>query len=139
MYNAKSQKAEEFICDSEIRETMAFAAENSANKEYVKEIIENIVIEEHLRGQKFATRLNLTLEREYIGSAALALGMSLGVASTADAEATEAAYLLDKLACIFILRGFGRPAIRLISAECEYIFNSSLTKICKLLTNALVS
>ena len=40
MYNAKSQKAEEFICDSEIRETMAFAAENSANKEYVKGIIE---------------------------------------------------------------------------------------------------
>jgi 2-iminoacetate synthase len=40
MYNAKSQKAEEFICDSEIRETMAFAAENSANKEYIKEIIE---------------------------------------------------------------------------------------------------
>lgn len=40
MYNAKSQKAEEFICDSEIRETMAFAAENSANKEYVKKIIE---------------------------------------------------------------------------------------------------
>lgn len=40
MYNAKSQKAEEFICDSEIRETMAFAAENSANKEYIKGIIE---------------------------------------------------------------------------------------------------
>ena len=40
MYNVKSQKAEEFICDSEIRDTMAYAAERSADKEYIKEIIE---------------------------------------------------------------------------------------------------
>ena len=40
MYNVKSQKAEEFICDSEIRDTMAYAAERSADKEYIKSIIE---------------------------------------------------------------------------------------------------
>ena len=40
MYNVKSLKAEEFISDIEIRESMAYAAENSQNKELVKSIIE---------------------------------------------------------------------------------------------------
>ena len=40
MYNVKSLKAEEFISDIEIRESMTYAAENSQNKELVKSIIE---------------------------------------------------------------------------------------------------
>lgn len=39
MYNVKSQIAEEFINDSEIRETMAYARENSNNKELIKSIL----------------------------------------------------------------------------------------------------
>ena len=40
MYNVKSQIAEEFINDSEIRETMAYARENSNNKELIKSILQ---------------------------------------------------------------------------------------------------
>ena len=40
MYNIKSQIAEEFINDSEIRETMAYACENSNNIELIKSILQ---------------------------------------------------------------------------------------------------
>ena len=40
MYNIKSNKAEEFINDSEIRETMAYARENSNNIELIKSILQ---------------------------------------------------------------------------------------------------
>lgn len=40
MYNVKSQKAEEFICDSEIKDTIAYAASQAGNRELIKEIIE---------------------------------------------------------------------------------------------------
>ncbi len=40
MYNAKSSKAEEFISDSEIRSTMAYAAEHATDRELVKNILE---------------------------------------------------------------------------------------------------
>ncbi len=40
MYNVKSQKAEEFICDSEIKDTIAYAAAQAGNRELIKEIIE---------------------------------------------------------------------------------------------------
>lgn len=40
MYNVKSQIAEEFISDSEIRDTMAYARENSTNIELVRSILQ---------------------------------------------------------------------------------------------------
>ena len=40
MYNAKSSKAEEFISDSEIRSTMAYAAEHATDRDLVKSILE---------------------------------------------------------------------------------------------------
>ena len=40
MYNVKSQIAEEFINDGEIRETMAYARKNSNNKELIKSILQ---------------------------------------------------------------------------------------------------
>ena len=39
MYNITSKIAEEFISDSEIRDTMLYAQENSANRALVKEIL----------------------------------------------------------------------------------------------------
>ncbi|MBQ8365506.1 MAG: [Bacteroidaceae bacterium] len=39
MYNAKSSKAEEFISDSEIRSTMAYAAEHATDRDLVKSIL----------------------------------------------------------------------------------------------------
>ncbi len=39
MYNAKSSKAEEFISDEEIQETLAYADANKDNLELVDEII----------------------------------------------------------------------------------------------------
>ena len=40
MYNVKSAKAEEFINDVEIRETMAYAAAHSGDRELIEKIIE---------------------------------------------------------------------------------------------------
>lgn len=40
MYNPKSLKAEEFICDDEIRETLAYAENNKNNIPLIEEIIE---------------------------------------------------------------------------------------------------
>ena len=39
-YNPKSMKAEEFISDEEIRETLAFADEHKNDLEYIDKIIE---------------------------------------------------------------------------------------------------
>lgn len=39
MYNVKSKIAEEFICDSEIRDTLQYAVANKDNRELVKEIL----------------------------------------------------------------------------------------------------
>ena len=40
MYNPKSLKAEEFICDAEIRETLAYAEKNRDNVALIDEILE---------------------------------------------------------------------------------------------------
>ena len=40
MYNVKSKIAEEFISDSEIRDTMQYAAENKDNRELIMSILE---------------------------------------------------------------------------------------------------
>jgi len=40
MYNIKSRKAEEFISDQEIRETIAFAQKNKENREMIAQILE---------------------------------------------------------------------------------------------------
>ena len=40
MYNVKSAIAEEFICDDEIRDTMAYAEANRGNREVIKSILE---------------------------------------------------------------------------------------------------
>ena len=40
MYNSRSAKATEFICDEEIRSTLSFARENCGNKELVDSILE---------------------------------------------------------------------------------------------------
>lgn len=40
MYNVKSTNAQEFICDSEIRETMQYAAQNKDNRELIKSILD---------------------------------------------------------------------------------------------------
>ena len=39
MYNAKSMKAEEFICHEEILDTLAYAEANKNNKELLEQII----------------------------------------------------------------------------------------------------
>ncbi len=40
MYNVKSTIAQEFICDSEIRDTMQYAAQNKDNRELIKSILD---------------------------------------------------------------------------------------------------
>ena len=40
MYNVKSLKAEEFISDKEIQETLAYADENHQNMEFIDKILE---------------------------------------------------------------------------------------------------
>ena len=40
MYDVKSPKAEEFISDSEIQDTLSYAEENKSNRELIEGIIE---------------------------------------------------------------------------------------------------
>lgn len=40
MYNVKSTIAQEFICDSEIRDTMQYAAQNKDNRELIKSVLD---------------------------------------------------------------------------------------------------
>ena len=40
IYNPKSLKAEEFISDEEILDTLSYAKENKANKELIRSILE---------------------------------------------------------------------------------------------------
>ena len=40
MYNAKSMKAEEFICHEEILDTLAYAEANKNNKELLEQILQ---------------------------------------------------------------------------------------------------
>lgn len=48
MYNPKSLKAEEFICDAEIRETLAYAESNKDNEELIDSIIEKAKLKKGL-------------------------------------------------------------------------------------------
>lgn len=48
MYNPKSLKAEEFICDAEIRETLAYAESNKNNEELIDSIIEKAKLKKGL-------------------------------------------------------------------------------------------
>ena len=48
MYNPKSMKAEEFICDREINETLKYAEENKGNIELIEQIIEKAKLKQRL-------------------------------------------------------------------------------------------
>lgn len=48
MYNPKSLKAEEFICDAEIKETLAYAESNKDNEELIDSIIEKAKLKKGL-------------------------------------------------------------------------------------------
>lgn len=48
MYDSKSLKAEEFICDAEIRETLAYAESNKDNEELIDSIIEKAKLKKGL-------------------------------------------------------------------------------------------
>lgn len=57
MYNAKSNIAEEFICDDEIKQSLIFAAKNANNKEYLNEILQKASIFEGLSHREALTLL----------------------------------------------------------------------------------
>ena len=48
MYNPKSLKAEEFICDEEVKETLAYAEANKENVELIDAIIEKAKLKKGL-------------------------------------------------------------------------------------------
>lgn len=57
MYNPKSLKAEEFISDKEIRETLAYAEENKGNLKLVDEIIEKAKLRKGLNHREASVLL----------------------------------------------------------------------------------
>lgn len=57
MYNPKSLKAEEFISDEEIRETLAYAEENKGNLKLVDEIIEKAKLRKGLNHREASVLL----------------------------------------------------------------------------------
>lgn len=64
MYNNLSNKAEEFIDDGEIRDTIQFARENKSNKELIGEIIEKAKGMKGISHREAAVLLECDLEEE---------------------------------------------------------------------------
>lgn len=64
MYNPNSLKAEEFINDGEIRETLAYAKENSRNKELIDEILKKAEEMKGITHREAAVLLECELEEE---------------------------------------------------------------------------
>ena len=57
MYNPKSMKAEEFICDREINETLKYAEENKGNIELIEQIIEKAKLRKGLNHREASVLL----------------------------------------------------------------------------------
>ena len=64
MYNPKSLKAEEFISDEEIKETLAYANENKRNKELIDEILKKAEQMKGIDHREAAVLLECELEEE---------------------------------------------------------------------------
>ncbi|SHO47295.1 [FeFe] hydrogenase H-cluster radical SAM maturase HydG [Anaerocolumna xylanovorans] len=64
MYDVKSKKAEEFIDDEEINDTLKFAAENKSNKELIDSIIEKAKEMKGISHREAAVLLECDLEEE---------------------------------------------------------------------------
>lgn len=64
MYNPKSLKAEEFISDEEIKETLAYASENRRNKELIDEILNKAEQMKGIDHREAAVLLECELEEE---------------------------------------------------------------------------
>jgi len=64
MYNVKSKKAEEFIDDTEINETISYALENKSNKKLISSIIEKAEKYKGLSHREAAVLLECDLDEE---------------------------------------------------------------------------
>ncbi len=62
MYDPKSLKAEEFICDEEVKETLAYAEANCENEELITSIIEKAKLKKGLTHREAAVLLDCKLE-----------------------------------------------------------------------------
>ena len=62
MYNPKSNKAEEFIDDGEILETLEYAEKNKRNAELIDRIIEKAKLRKGLSHREAAVLLDCELE-----------------------------------------------------------------------------
>ena len=94
----------------------------------IKKIIEQVVIEEHLGGQKFTARVHLLLEIADVLLLIEALGVNLGIAGTADAEVRTAFLQLPHQihgvsvrpgASVLVETGLGN-----ISAKCQHVLDA---------------
>ena len=64
MYNVMSKKAEEFIDDGEIKDTIAYALENKSNKELIDSIIKKAELMQGISHREAAVLLECDLEEE---------------------------------------------------------------------------
>lgn len=64
MYNIKSMKAEEFISDEEIMESLEFAEKNKANKEMIEQILQKAQLYKGISHREAAVLLECDLEEE---------------------------------------------------------------------------
>lgn len=64
MYNPKSLKAEEFISDAEVRETLAYAEANCENAELISAIIEKAKLRKGLTHREAAVLLDCRIEEK---------------------------------------------------------------------------
>jgi len=71
----------------------------------VDEIVEHVVIEEHLRGEELTAAVRLFFKVGKVGHGVLALGMCFGVAGTADAEVAAFLDLADEFGGVVVVGG----------------------------------
>ena len=64
MYNPRSNKAEEFIDDGEILETLAYAEKNKRNAELIDQILEKAKLRKGLSHREAAVLLDCELESD---------------------------------------------------------------------------
>ena len=68
----------------------------------VKEVIKNVVVKKHLRGEKFTTARDFLFQSVHVLCAVRTFGMSLRIAGAADTKSAERGNFLGELTCVMI-------------------------------------
>ena len=94
----------------------------------VEEVIEDAVVEEHLRDEELAAGVHLLLEVLYVRGLAARLGVALGIAGAADAEVALGLYVAHELRGVGVVMRRGALG-RDIAPEREDVLHAVLAQL----------